>query len=98
MQELIGDKQETKAWLSSMFKGWGLTGWLASIIRTILFIFLVVFLTLIAFSILNKVVLKTIQDPVSPTKEDNHVAVFTHVLVEKHAPQSESIPQCHNSP
>lgn len=53
MQDLVHQiKQETSDWLGDLFKGWGLSGWAGSILRSILITLLILFIVLIACSVL----------------------------------------------
>lgn len=65
-------KQESEDWFSGLFKDWGLLGWWTSIIMTILLVFVVLFLVMLAFGILRRILLKAINGLVSSTAEVKH--------------------------
>lgn len=53
-------QQETSDWLGNMFKGWGLSGWVSSILKSICYALLVILVVLIACSVLWGLVKKLI--------------------------------------
>lgn len=76
MRKLIGNiKTETEDWLDNIFKGWGLTGWVSSVVKTILWGLFVVFLIPLGFRILKKILTKSFKKVVSSTTETTVVAV-----------------------
>ncbi|KAL2293964.1 hypothetical protein Nmel_007668, partial [Mimus melanotis] len=61
LHQLIGNiKKESEDWLDSTLKSWGLTGWLASVIKTLLWIVFIIILLIIALSILKVIILRSI--------------------------------------
>lgn len=64
-------KQGSEDWFSGLFKDWGLSGCWTIIMRTILLVFVVLFLVMLAFGILHRILLKTINGLVSSTAEVN---------------------------
>ncbi|XP_036245695.1 uncharacterized protein LOC118690841 [Molothrus ater] len=53
MKELVHEvKSETSDWLGNLFKGWGLSGWAGSIVRSVLYFVLVIFIIVIACSLM----------------------------------------------
>lgn len=57
MQNMIKDiKRETGDWLNNIFGGWGISGWVSSVIKTGLLILFILILVLIMFGILRWVV------------------------------------------
>ncbi|XP_063248271.1 uncharacterized protein LOC134547974 [Prinia subflava] len=81
MQDMVGQiKTETSDWLSNIFKGWGLSGWVGSILRTILLFVFIIFIVLVAFGIIRRMIFKLISSTTtSPSPEINHTAVSADV-------------------
>ncbi|TRZ06173.1 hypothetical protein HGM15179_020934 [Zosterops borbonicus] len=74
MKSLIGQvKQESEDWVKELFKGWRVTGWWTSIVKTILLFLFILFLVTIAFGILRHLVFKAIHGLILSTSEVNHV-------------------------
>lgn len=65
-------KRETDNWLSGLFKGWGLSGWLASILKTLVlvpFILVIVIVVVsIVFGLIRHMVYKLISSSSSPSE------------------------------
>ncbi|XP_063280669.1 uncharacterized protein LOC134565150 [Prinia subflava] len=77
MQDMVGQiKKETSDWLTNIFSGWGLSGWLGSILRTILLFMFIILLILVAFGLIRKMMFKLISSATSsPSPEVNYTAV-----------------------
>ncbi|XP_063249639.1 uncharacterized protein LOC134548676 [Prinia subflava] len=74
MNNMIGQvKQESEDWIKELFKGWGFTGWWTSVVKTILLLFVILFLVTIAFGILRCLIFKAINGLISSTSEVNHI-------------------------
>ncbi|XP_063278383.1 uncharacterized protein LOC134563899 [Prinia subflava] len=59
MQEQVGQiRQETDDWLSNLFQGWGISGWVGSILRSVLMVFVVLLVALALFGILKCMILR----------------------------------------
>lgn len=53
MKELLHDiKNDTSDWLGNLFKGWGLSGWAGSIVRSVLYLILVATLIVVSCSLM----------------------------------------------
>ncbi|KAF4793635.1 hypothetical protein TURU_109559 [Turdus rufiventris] len=70
-------KQELEDWFNKMFKGWGFTGWWTSIVKTILLLFVILFLVIMAFGILCHLVLKAISGLIPSISVVNHIEMKT---------------------
>ncbi|KAF4801178.1 hypothetical protein TURU_036485 [Turdus rufiventris] len=78
MNNLIGQvKQECEDWFNEMFKGWGFTGWWTSIVKTILLLFVILFLVIMAFGILRHLVLKAINSLMPSVAVVDHIEMKT---------------------
>lgn len=54
-QERITDiKKESEHWLGKIFSGWGLTEWLSSIVKSVVWFIVIVFLIAISFAIVKR--------------------------------------------
>lgn len=69
-QKLLDINRETRNWLNGLFRDWGLSGWLGSILKTVflvLFILVVVIVVVsIVFGLIKRMVLKLISSPSLP--------------------------------
>ncbi|RMC22443.1 hypothetical protein DUI87_00757 [Hirundo rustica rustica] len=76
MNSLIGQvKQESEDWIKELCKGWGLTEWWTSIVKTILLFLVILFLVTIAFGILRCLIFKAISSLIPSTSEVNHIGL-----------------------
>ncbi|RMC02454.1 hypothetical protein DUI87_20847 [Hirundo rustica rustica] len=86
---LIGQvKQESEDWIKELCKGWGLTGWWTSIVKTILLFLVILFLVTIAFGILPCLIFKAINSLIPSTSEVNHIELAN--LKQKQTPKDHS--------
>nr|XP_054485903.1 uncharacterized protein LOC129118529 [Agelaius phoeniceus]XP_054485904.1 uncharacterized protein LOC129118529 [Agelaius phoeniceus]XP_054485905.1 uncharacterized protein LOC129118529 [Agelaius phoeniceus] len=77
MQQMVQDiKQETADWMDGLFQGWGLSGWVKSILKSVFLVLLVLLVILISFGIIKSIVTKLISKAISPL-EVNQVTVPT---------------------
>ncbi|XP_077644184.1 uncharacterized protein LOC144247421 [Lonchura striata] len=61
MRSLIGNvKQENEDWFKNLFKDWDLSGWAVSLLKDIFYFLVALFLVLLAFGILKRIVSKVI--------------------------------------
>ncbi|RMC18091.1 hypothetical protein DUI87_04970 [Hirundo rustica rustica] len=55
MKEMVTNiKRETDDWLNNIFSSWGLSGWVSSIIKTLLLCLFILMLVVVAFGLLKK--------------------------------------------
>ncbi|XP_036262028.1 uncharacterized protein LOC118701493 [Molothrus ater] len=75
MQQMVQDiKQETADWMDGLFQGWGLSGWVRSILKSVFLVLFVLLVILISFGIIKSIVTKLISKAISPL-EINQVTV-----------------------
>ncbi|RMC00376.1 hypothetical protein DUI87_22984 [Hirundo rustica rustica] len=68
MKEMVANiKRETDDWLGGLFGNWGLSGWVTSIIKTILLCLFVLMLVIIAFGLLKRMLYNLVSTTHSPT-------------------------------
>ncbi|XP_064265992.1 uncharacterized protein LOC135294539 [Passer domesticus] len=73
MREMISKiKEDSADWLGNLFSGWGLSGWLGSVLKTIILVVFVVLLVLIVISILWTI-LKRLMIKLTAPAVVNHV-------------------------
>ncbi|XP_063257816.1 uncharacterized protein LOC134559070 [Prinia subflava] len=73
MENMIGDiKQEYGDWLSNLFKGWGISGWTGSILKTVLLIVFVLFVAIASLGLMKKMLQNLISSSTSPPKAEVH--------------------------
>ncbi|XP_072778827.1 uncharacterized protein [Taeniopygia guttata] len=61
MRSLIGSvKQENEDWFKDLFKDWDLSGWAVSLLKDIFYFLVALFLVLLAFGILKRIISKVI--------------------------------------
>ncbi|XP_063268743.1 uncharacterized protein LOC134558620 [Prinia subflava] len=79
MRGMIGDiKKETDDWMSNIFKGWGLSGWVGSILRTCLLILFIILIISIAFGLIRRMLFKLVSNSTSlPTPAAARVTMAT---------------------
>ncbi|XP_018860996.1 uncharacterized protein LOC109022418 [Parus major] len=74
MKSMIGQvKQETDDWFNGLFKNWGLSGWWASVVKTILSLLVIVLLTVLVFGALSKILYRSIIKLISATSGVNQI-------------------------
>ncbi|XP_058698353.1 uncharacterized protein LOC131580759 [Poecile atricapillus] len=66
-------KQEHEDWATNIFSHWGLSGWLSSILKTVLWIIFIIFIILVAFAILRRCLIQSVLHLVSPPPQVNFV-------------------------
>lgn len=71
METMVNNiKRETDNWLSGLFKAWGLSGWLGSILKTVVLVLLILFIVIvvvsIVFGLIKCMVYKLISSSSSP--------------------------------
>lgn len=64
-------KRETGDWLGSLFKNWGLSGWVRSIVKTGLLILLIIMI-LIAFRLIRRMIYRLLSNATAPP-DVNHI-------------------------
>ncbi|XP_063280493.1 uncharacterized protein LOC134565055 isoform X2 [Prinia subflava] len=61
MQNMISDiKRETGDWMSNIFKGWGLSGWDGSILKTCLLTLFIILIVCLAFGLIRRSLIKLV--------------------------------------
>ncbi|XP_074391480.1 uncharacterized protein LOC141728562 [Zonotrichia albicollis] len=81
MKTMVNDiKRETDDWLSGLFNGWGLSGWLGSILKTVILVLFILVVVIVVFSIvfgvIRRMVLKLISSS-SPPPEVYHLEALS---------------------
>ncbi|RMC14823.1 hypothetical protein DUI87_06999 [Hirundo rustica rustica] len=75
MKEMVGSlKRETEDWLGGLFANWGISGWVSSIIKTVLLCLFVLLLIVLAFGVLKKM-LYNLVSATSHSPTVNHVTM-----------------------
>ncbi|RMC13059.1 hypothetical protein DUI87_10589 [Hirundo rustica rustica] len=75
MREMVNNiKRETDDWLSGLFTNWGISGWVSSIIKTVLLCLFVLLLIVLAFGVLKKM-LYNLVSATSHSPTVNHVTM-----------------------
>ncbi|RMC19245.1 hypothetical protein DUI87_03851 [Hirundo rustica rustica] len=73
MKEVVANiKREMDDWLSGLFGSWGLSGWVTSVIKTILLCLFVLMLVIIAFGLLKRMLYNLVSTTHSPTVNRLH--------------------------
>ncbi|RMC21566.1 hypothetical protein DUI87_02433 [Hirundo rustica rustica] len=68
MKEMVGNiKRETEDWLGGLFTNWGISGWVSSILKTVLLCLFILSLIILAFGLLKRMLYKLVSTPHSPT-------------------------------
>ncbi|XP_063275593.1 uncharacterized protein LOC134562062 isoform X1 [Prinia subflava] len=79
MLNMIGEiKRETDDWMGNIFKSWGLSGWVGSILRTCLLILFIILIVCIAFGLIRRLLFKLVLSSTSvPSPAAARVAMAT---------------------
>ncbi|OWK64084.1 Endogenous retrovirus group K member 8 Pol protein [Lonchura striata] len=72
MQEMIHHIQkESAGWLDSLFEGWGLAGWMRSLIQTAIMLLLGLIIFIVGFSVIKKLLIRALNNTINV----NHAAL-----------------------
>ncbi|RMC03430.1 hypothetical protein DUI87_20627 [Hirundo rustica rustica] len=75
IRDMVNDiKRETGDWLNGLFGDWGISGWVGSILKSVLLFLFVILLILIGFGIIKKMLSRLISST-THAPSVNHVAV-----------------------
>ncbi|XP_039567931.1 uncharacterized protein LOC120503489 [Passer montanus] len=89
MKGMINDiKERTSDWLGDLFTGWGLSGWVASVLKTVVLVLFVLLVILISISIIWRILKRLILKLIS-SEEVNRVVVEEGVSDEDEEGSSE---------
>ncbi|XP_063249615.1 uncharacterized protein LOC134548648 [Prinia subflava] len=78
LEDMVGQiRQETGDWISNLFKGWGVSGWATSVVKTILLIVFIVLVSILGFGIIRRMMLNLISTSMSPKKTEVHRVEIT---------------------
>ncbi|RMB99727.1 hypothetical protein DUI87_23729 [Hirundo rustica rustica] len=86
MGEMVTNiKRETDDWLSGLFTNWGISGWVSSIIKTVLLCLFVLLLIMLAFGLLKRMLYNLIS-------ATTHSPLINHVIVPtEESPEEEGL-------
>ncbi|RMC20508.1 hypothetical protein DUI87_01359 [Hirundo rustica rustica] len=93
MREMVTNiKRETDDWLSGLFTNWGISGWVSSIIKTVLLCLFVLLLIMLAFGLLKRM-LYNIISATTHSPSVNHVIAPTEESPEEEGLELEEVPE-----
>ncbi|RMC09648.1 hypothetical protein DUI87_13434 [Hirundo rustica rustica] len=91
MQEMVTNiKRETDDWLSGLFTNWGISGWVSSIIKTVLLCLFVLLLIILAFGLLKRMLYNLIS-ATTHSPSINHVIAPTEESPEEEGLELEKV-------